>query len=298
MGVKRTISMVMAAGVALAMVTPVAHADENARQLLFFNHAYGVFDRQTADAIEHSTYLREFANFQVRTTTGEQGTWTGRYLYGRETYIELFGVGDVPGQDGTLGSAGLGVSTEHDGDFEQVTENLRKQGVADPIYFLQKRDFGDHVPVPWFDAVFTDTQYDKFGAWAMEYRPEYLADPRSKVEPESYPGDVGRERYLNDDYRDHLMRDVTAIRVGVTAGDLADTVPLLKAGGFAVRTVPGGVVAQCGGTEIRFDTVPVEQAGVKRIEFSLNHPVLQRHEERLGSSTLVVGPGSHAVWTF
>lgn len=73
------------------------------RQLLFYNHSYGVFDRETADAIEHSDYLREFANFQVRTTTGTGGqTWTGRYLMGRETYLELFGVGDIAGQDGTL----------------------------------------------------------------------------------------------------------------------------------------------------------------------------------------------------
>ncbi|MEU2482953.1 DUF5829 family protein, partial [Streptomyces sp. NPDC013130] len=89
--------------------TGIASAQEEApptgRQLLFYNHAYGVLDRETADAIEHSAYLRHFANFQVSTTTGAGGeTWTGRYLKGRETYLELFGVGDVPGQDGTLGA--------------------------------------------------------------------------------------------------------------------------------------------------------------------------------------------------
>ena len=88
------------------------------RQLLFYNHSYGVLDRETADAIEHSDYLKDFANFLVRTTTGTGGqTWTGRYLMGRETYLELFGVGDISGPDGTLGSAGLGLSTERDGDL-------------------------------------------------------------------------------------------------------------------------------------------------------------------------------------
>nr|WP_298572180.1 DUF5829 family protein [uncultured Streptomyces sp.] len=270
------------------------------RQLLFFNHAYGVLDRQTADAIEHSSYLRDFANFQVRTTTGSGGqTWTGRYLMGRETYFELFGVGDVPGKDGTLGSTGLGVSTERAGDLPTVIERLRKAGISDPVEFRQTRDFGDGVPVPWFDAVFTTGEYDLFGAWGMEYRPEYFADPRGNTEPASHPGDVGRERYLSDAYRDHLMRDVTDIRLAVTARDLANTVPLLKAGGFAVRSLPGGgVVAKGGGTTIRFDSVPLDQVGLRQIEMSLNQPVSYRHVERIGHSALVVGPGSRAVWTF
>jgi hypothetical protein len=270
------------------------------RQLLFYNHAYGVLDRETADAIEHSDYLRDFANFQVRTTTGSGGqTWTGRYLMGRETYLELFGVGDLPGQDGVLGAAGMGVSTERAGDLATVVERLRDQGIANPVEFRQTRDFGDGVPVPWFDAVFTTAQYDAFGAWAMEYRPEYFADPRSNTEPAAHPGDVGRERYLSDAYRDRLMRDVTSVRLAVTERDLANTVPLLRAGGFVVRPVAGGgVVAQRGGTTIRFEAVPRDQAGLRQVEMSLNRPVEYRHEERIGRSTLVVGPGSRAVWTF
>ncbi|MFJ7339161.1 DUF5829 family protein [Streptomyces sp. NPDC101110] len=299
--------MVMVIALALAGAVQggavTARAEENgaaAGRLLFYNHAYGVLDRVTADAIEHSAHLRDFADFQVRTTTGAGGqTWTGRYLRGRETYVELFGVGDVPGKDGTLGSAGLGVSTERAGDLPVVVDRLRKAGVSEPVEFQQTRDFGDGVPVPWFDAVLTTGEYDLFGAWGMEYRPEYFADPRSGTEPASHPGDVGRERYLPDTYRDRRMRDVTGIRIAVTARDLASTVPLLKAGGLTVRSLPGGgVVAEDGGTTIRFDAVPLDQVGLKRVEMSLNRPVSDRHVERIGHSALVVGPGARAVWTF
>ncbi|MFL6123399.1 DUF5829 family protein, partial [Actinophytocola sp.] len=219
----RRMTMVLAVALTTALTSAVDSGAETDRQLLYYNHSYGVFDRATADAIEHSDYLREFANFQVRTTTGAGSTWTGRYLMGRETYLELFGVGDIPGQDGTLGSAGLGLGTDHDGDIEAVTSRLPAEGVPNPIQFVQTRDFGDGVPIPWFDAVFTDEQYDAFGAWGMEYRPEYFADPRSNTEPASYPGDVSRERYLSDDYRSHLMRDVSSVRIAVTEGDLGDT---------------------------------------------------------------------------
>lgn len=283
--------------------TSTARAEEGkppgGRQLLFYNHAYGVLDRETADAIEHSDYLREFANFQVRTTTGSDGqTWTGRYLMGRETYLELFGVGDVPGQSGTLGSTGMGVSTERAGDRPTVLERLKELGVTEPIEFRQTRDFGDGVPVPWFDAVFTTDQYDAFSAWAMEYRPEYFADPRSNTEPADFPGDVGRERYLPDAYQDHLMRDVTGVRLAVTARDIDNQVPLLRAGGFVVRETGKGVVATRGGTRIQLDAVPRERAGLRQVTFALNKSVDYRHEERIGRSTLVVGKGAGAVWTF
>ncbi|MEU7645506.1 DUF5829 family protein [Streptomyces huasconensis] len=268
------------------------------RQLLFYNHAYGVFDRETADAVEHSPYLRKFADFEVRTTTGADGTtWTGRYLKGRETYLEIFGVGDVP--DTALGSAGLAVSTERDGDLATVLERLPELGVTDPLEFRQTRDFGDGVPVPWFDGVFTTDQYDAFGTWAMEYRPEYFADPRGGTEPPSYPGDVGRERYLPDVYRDRLMRDVASVRIAVTARDLENSVPLLRAGGFDVRpTAGGGVVADRGGTTIRLDAVPRERVGLRQFTFVLNEAVKKRHVERLGHSTLTVGPGARAAWDF
>ncbi|MEV7341932.1 DUF5829 family protein [Streptomyces sp. NPDC093544] len=293
-----TLAGALEGGASTARAEGSGHSPD--RQLLFYNHAYGVLDRETADAIEHSDYLREFANFQVRTTTGAGGqTWTGRYLMGRETYLELFGVGDLPGQDGAFGSTGMGISTERAGDLAAVTERLPDQGIADPIEFLQTRDFGDGVPVPWFDAILTTDQYDAFGAWAMEYRPEYFADPRGNTEPANYPGDVGRERYLSDDYSDHLMRDVTSIRLAVTEGDLADTVPLLRAGGFVVRSVTGGgIVAQGGGTTIRLDAVPRDQVGLRQIGLSLNRSVGYRHQEQIGRSTLSVGPGTRAVWTF
>ncbi|GAA1752765.1 hypothetical protein GCM10009834_07140 [Streptomonospora arabica] len=286
-----------AAGLAPASVHAAASTSRK-RPLTYYNHSYAVLDRATADAVEHSDYLHTFADFQIRETTGEQGTWIGRYLLGRETYFELFGVGDLPGKDGELGAAGTGVSTERDGDLAEVIARLPGEGVPDPVEFQQTRDFGDGRPVPWFDAVFTTQQYDTFGAWAMEYRPEYFADPRSDTEPPGFPGDVGRERYLSDGYRDRLMRDVTGVHLAVTGSDLANTVPLLRAGGMRVKTRPDGAVASDGYTTVRFDAVPQDRVGLRRVRMCLNRPPGTRHRERLGTSTLLVGPGPKAVWTF
>ncbi|MFC5834865.1 DUF5829 family protein [Nonomuraea insulae] len=270
------------------------------RQLLYFNHAYSVVDKETADAVENSEYLRNFANFEVRTTTGGGLTWKGRYLKGRETYLELFSEGDLPGQDAEFGSAGLGVSAEIAGDLGTVTQRLKDSGIAEPFPYRQTRDFGDGVKVPWFDTIrTTGEQYDAFDPWGMEYLPEYFADPRGQTEPESFPGDVGRERYLPDDYADHLMRDVTYIRIGVPARDLANTLPLLRAGGFEIKSLSnGGAIAEGGGTRIVLDSVDRQRAGLKQVQLSLNRSLPVMTEKRIGRSTLSVGPGARAVWSF
>jgi hypothetical protein len=273
-----------------------ASADE---QLLYYNHAYAVVDRETADAIENSAYLRDFANFEVRTTTGGGFTWTGRYLYGANTYFEFFGEGDLPGQDALYGASGLGVSTEEAGDLATVSEALEAEGI-DPAEYRQTRDFGDGVRVPWFDTIrSTALQYDAFDAWAMEYLPEYFADPRSNTEPASHEGDVSRERYLSDAYRDHLMRNVTGIHLAVPERDLATTLPLLEAGGYDVVTRANGDVVVCDGlTTIRLSPVPLDEVGLRQITFSLNRSLRWMDEEQIGRSTLAVGPGARAVWTF
>ncbi|GAB2878934.1 DUF5829 family protein [Streptomyces mayteni] len=271
-------------------------ADE---QLLFYNHSYGVLDHETADAIENSEFLREFSNFEVRDTVGSTYSWTGRYLYGQQTYLELFGEGDLPGQDAQFGSSAVAFSTENAGDLAQVADGLREQGIETPNTFRQTRDFGDGVRVPWFDGLGVPVAgYDSLDMWAMEYRPEYFADARGGTGPESYPGDVSRDRYHSDDYQNHQLRDITRIQVGVTQSDLDAQLPLFEAGGLDIEHTDTGVILRDGLTTVQFDVVERRHAGLRQVTMSLNESVNYQHIERIGQSTLTVGPGAQAVWLF
>jgi len=53
-----------------------------------------------------------------------------------------------------------------------------------------------------------------------------------------------------------------------------------------------------GDAALDFVFVPRAQAGVRRIEFTLNRAPGERREERLGHSRLVIGPAAHASWIF
>lgn len=152
-----------------------------------------MLDRATADAVEHSTYLRAFADFEVRTTTGGGLTWKGRYLKGQETYIEFFSEGDLPGQDALFGSSGLALSVENQGELATVTDRLKAQGISDPAEYDQTRDFGDGVPVPWFDTIrTTGQQYDAFdpGRWSTgrSTSPTRAARPSPRATRETSAG--------------------------------------------------------------------------------------------------------------
>ncbi|MGY0537312.1 DUF5829 family protein [Nocardioides sp. YJ-D4] len=285
-----------------ALATP-AHATEPARAeegrpdpLLAFNHAWAMVDRETADAIEHSDYLGEFADRRISTGNDGTSTWTGRYLLGKEIYLEFFGPGDAP--DAVVGDTGLAVSADDDGDLAIAADNLRDL-VADPVEFTQVTDLGDGNLIPWFDAAYTTSTYDTFFSWAMEYRDEFLDDPRLSFPPPAYEGDVSRDRYNRDRYLDHQLRDVIGIQIATTAADIEKMVPLWRAAGITIRVLKdGGVLAFDGMTTIRLLPVPAEEAGVRHIILALNEAAEEPHTETIGNSTLHVGPGAYALWTF
>ncbi|MER6975027.1 DUF5829 family protein [Nocardioides sp. NPDC000445] len=285
-----------------ALATP-AHATEPARAeegrpdpLLAFNHAWAMVDRETADAIEHSDYLGEFADRRISTGNDGTSTWTGRYLLGKETYLEFFGPGDAP--DAVAGDTGLAVSADKDGDLATATDNLREL-VADPVEFTQVTDLGGGNPIPWFDVTYTTATYDTFFSWAMEYRDEFLEDPRLSFPPAAYEGDVSRDRYNRDRYLDHQLRDVIGIQIATTAADIEKMVPLWRAAGITIRVLKdGGVLAFDGMTTIRLLPVQAEEAGVRHIILALNEAAEEPHTETIGNSTLHVGPGAYALWTF
>jgi hypothetical protein len=297
------LSGLVAAAIASLVITTgtsagPAHAAEEERPdpLLAFNHSWAMLDRETADAIEHSEYLGQFADRRINTGNDGTSTWTGRYLLGKETYLEFFGPGDAP--DAVAGDTGLAVSADKDGDLSVATDNLRKL-VADPVEFTQVTDLGDGDPIPWFDVTYTTADYDTFFSWAMEYREEFLDDPRLSFPPPAYEGDVSRDRYNRDRYLDHQMRDVIGIQIATTAEDIEKMVPLWRAAGITIRVLKnGGVLAFDGMTTIRLLPVPAEEAGLRNVIFALNEPAEEPRTETIGNSTLHVGPGAYALWTF
>lgn len=282
--------------VLLAMLgTSASAASSHRAHVAFFNHSFAVLDAETADAIEHSDYLKAFGVFEVRTTTANGGeTWKGRYLAGRQTYLEMFGPTDL--QDAKPGSTGLAVSPDKAGGVPKITAALKRRGIK-PDAGRRTKKFGAE-DVPWFDFVAAPDEPKSLSVWAMEYLPSYFADSRAAREPADYPGDISRERYQSDAYAGRQMRDVSVVEIACPESDIAPALAVLDAGGFDIRKSRDRIEASDGSTTVILDTALPEQAGLRRIVFDLNAPANEAHVERIGRSTLIVGPGAHAVWVF
>ena len=289
---RRTLAVLLllgACGVAAA-------APKQRPHIAFFNHSFVVLDADTADAIEHSGYLKTFGVFETRTTTVNGGeSWKGRYLAGKQTYLEMFGPTDV--KDGKLGDTGVAISPDKEGGVAAITAALHAQGIAHPDAGRRSRQFGSDQ-IPWFDFVSTPGEPKSLSVWAMEYVPSYFDDPRTGREPADHPGDISRERYQTDGYVERLMRDVLAVEIACPADDIKPALAMFTAAGFRIHRTRDRLDASDGATTVILDTVAPEQAGWRRIVFALNAPAAEAYVERIGRSTLIVGPGERAVWTF
>jgi Family of unknown function (DUF5829) len=272
-------------------------------QIAHLNHFYATVDAETAAAIRDSAFVKRFANLEVRTTQGTTSTWTGTYLYGRQTYVEFFGPDDfqIAGKPAPVGSWGIGVSGDRPGHVAELKSRLEAVGL-EAVVELDTRTFGERK-VPWFSALTALSRHGNSGgiddvvsAWAMEYAPSYFDLPEAAKEPAEGAEDIiSRERYQSDLYQQRMMRDVTRVELDVGAKDFARIEPLLTAAGFRIRQSGSRVVAD--GEETDFVFHLTGQMGLRRVEFSLNAP-LASEVHIIGKSRLSVGPGGTAVWIF
>ena len=121
---------------------------------LGLNHFWAVLDDTTAEAVENSAVLPEFAHFTVQTVApGDGRKWTGRYLTGQQTYVELFAVRDIeePGMPAVVGSVVIGLGTDNIGGLRDLDARLRSSGLQ-PEMGMQKARIGGR-DVDWFNTV-------------------------------------------------------------------------------------------------------------------------------------------------
>lgn len=290
---------------ACACATPPQRAAGPQRQIAELNHLFTTVDAETAEAIRTSEFLRQFANLEVRTTTGTSATWTGRYLYGRRTYVEFFAPRDFAIKDkpAPVGTWGLAVSGDHPGSNALLLARLQAAGHKAEAG-TDTRKFADRV-VPWFHYLTAVSSHGDSGAlganvsmWAMEYVPSYFDLPEAAKEPAEGPHDVvSRERYQSDGYATKMMRDITFAHFHLAPADFARIEPLLIAAGYRIRRAKGRIVADGNEADFHFTLSPPAAQGLRQVRFELTGPS-PRRTEIIGRSVLEIGPGATATWSF
>jgi hypothetical protein len=132
----------------------------------------------------------------------------------------------------------------------------------------------------------------------MEYQPSYFDLAEAGKEPAEGADDViSRERYQSDAYRSRMMRDIVELSFDIGAQDFARIAPLLTAAGYRITRSGTAAFADGAESDLHFNMTQPAAQGLRLVRFSLHAPV-QPRVERIGRSTLAIGPGAAATWTF
>ncbi|NOT07175.1 MAG: alpha/beta hydrolase [Gemmatimonadales bacterium] len=175
------------------------------------NHIYVYLDSSSYQAIAASPFVRDsFATMREATVSDAKGSWRGLYLFGQETYLELYRAGPNTPPPGTVAFA-FGV--DRAGELDEVAARLRGAG-RPGVRVTRRRAIGSDT-IPWFHQL-SPAELDSAAIapsvrwWVMEYDGAYLA--RRPPGDLTLNGRTDRAGYNRQLYRPDLaVRDIAGL---------------------------------------------------------------------------------------
>jgi hypothetical protein len=274
-----------------AVPTPTPTPTPKAQALpdVYLNHVYRVLDAETFEAIERSEYLRtRFAQFERRSTSVGDDSWTGVYVYGETTYFELLAAD--AGRNRPAGTCGIALGVEEPGGSQAVRAALDRVGAGARTIPRSRETAGR--PIPWFRLTGLPPADPSLSLFVLEYDPRFLR----RWHPDILPGLSGisrkavLERYRAKAARvfppqETLLKEVTQVVLVLSAEESRDFGKQLAALGY--RSEPRAAATDWVGPGVRFRVEPPrgDRRGIVAIEMSL----LRRPA---GDRTIELGPGA------
>lgn len=239
---------------------------------VLLNHFYVTPDRASFEALESSAFMQRFGALEKRTTVRKDTTYTGLYLYGESTYLELL----HPDSASFGAASGIAYAVEERGAIRGVCEAV----AAQPRTVSRGE-------VPWFVICEPPRRMQALADWAMEYLPEFFAGFHPELPPARagisradaltrYAASCGKLR----EREQGLFGDVVALELRLGPDDLAvwQSRPL-RLGGVEVQALPAE-----------------GRSGILAARLRLRRDA-GKSVEQLGSTTLTLD-GRTAVWRF
>lgn len=258
------------------------------------NHAYITPDAETYEAIRNSDFVKQFAVWEERTTHRKDMSYTGFYLYGRNTYFEFLKPSDAGKGEGSQIALGVDVA----GGLETLQKRAQAAGMKTEILPIT-RDFNGK-DVAWFKMLQrTDKEGPSVGIWTLEYEPTFLTEWNPRTDKK---GGIRREdvltRYaevVNQKPEEKMMGDIKTVFIEVPANAVAQSMNECKVLGLEVSQTETNVICSKSDFAIRINSRG-GTPGVSAIIFQLEKSAKPNHYD-IGKSRLVV-VGHKAIWIF
>lgn len=138
---------------------------------VFLNHLFFVLDSSTFNHLFDDNYVLEIGDTSIKSTTTTTASWTGKYLMGKQSYLEFFSSSSfkqVPEQ-----GFGFGFMTYKSGDINQIKNNW-KHKTTDSIETDTMIVPASGKLLPWFYdiSLYTLDTLPMVSTWLMENTPD------------------------------------------------------------------------------------------------------------------------------
>jgi sorbitol-specific phosphotransferase system component IIA len=190
------------------------------------NHVYLAIDSATMSALNGNIFMKdELAGAEFRKTElSNSQSYTGLYLYGKNSYFEFLQDTETP-----IGFTGIGFGIESPRGFDNFVENVRSKTNFVEVS-LQERNLGASQ-VKWYNSLwFMDSiiyvqdslAYNEMPiyCWVMSYHEDYF---KHKGLPISGDGRLTAASYLSQHNlirTGKIIKDFTGMKLQLTAGEL------------------------------------------------------------------------------
>jgi Family of unknown function (DUF5829) len=267
------------------MTYPLAH----------LNHVIIHVDEPTRSAIAQSAFLKnEFAAFAAGAVTIEGGDgWSGLYIDGKQTYLEIFGPSSG---DSASSAAGICLGVDQAGGLEEACAALQKFGHGYSPDLVGRQLDGQEIP--WFRYVDLVDSDASFTSSIMEYDKDFLR--RSRPLLSGGKGGISRKQYNVARFKpERYLNDICEVTLALVSADIALFGRQLSALGY-VETSTGEIRTFCG-QEIKFHLMQSTASAIGVIALKLS--LLKTKE---GETIYRFGAGSvlhfdaelSATWSF
>jgi len=144
------------------------------RKNIKVNHLYVVIDDSTYKYLFDSLkFLDDFARKKEDTVNAGSESWSGKYLFGKNNYLEIFKPGGMKGAK--LGNLGLGFMTNKYGTVDSLQQYWTK--TLDSVHVENKMYVDNGKSSPWFKSLsIPDVDSLKVETWVMENTKEEMID--------------------------------------------------------------------------------------------------------------------------
>jgi hypothetical protein len=272
---------------------------------VFFNHLYAIIDQSTYDAMRNSAFFKnEFSNLEERTNAGESATWSGIYLTGENTYIELFNSKDKNKlREGELNIADVAIafSVDHEEEMEEVIKLLQHLFPNGMNHGLFKRNI-DHKLMPWFYYI-QPTGYRSMkpllDTWVMAYHKDYLKHKNIKYSDDnSFTRKEYNKTYNSVPFdKEKLFKDIEEITLLLDDATKKKFIEQQAVLGYHCQETGDSTVCRGPGIKIKLESSQDQLCKLVELRMSLNHKVDNIQTHNIGNSTIKL-ENQTALWSF